>query len=141
MYKLLIPEITDEELMKRYSRIKPVIRKNGKLYFMEDFSTIEALRNKSYIWDCEEKLASEVLEGGLTRIEESDFECLHAFASPMFFKPTIAEVLSQIDDCYLDAAVAFELMDVKRTDDCFKNSFTNIAAKNHFHVSLIRLYR
>lgn len=37
MFSMSIPQISDEEVMKRYEQIKPVITVNGKLYHFREF--------------------------------------------------------------------------------------------------------
>lgn len=137
MFNVSIPKISDEELTKRYKQIKPVISMNGKLYYCREF-TIQELRNFSYMWDkfqeisCEDEL--EVLEG-------KDFVCLHTYAYPGYFKPTISEVLAQINEYDIPLVKAFEIIDKPKTAlDFHKDSFSSIAFNNGYHVSTVRLY-
>ena len=50
MFSMSIPQISDEEVMKRYEQIKPVITVNGKLYHFREFS-LEEIRNNGYLWN------------------------------------------------------------------------------------------
>ena len=141
MYKVIIPSISFEEMKDRYEQIRPVIRRGNKLCYFKEF-TLEQLTQTSFIWDCEEKLGEEVPEGELTPIPNADFECLTSFRTPDCFRPTIGEILAQIDPCYLPIVKAFEIMDgPKAIDKIFKNNFANVAFENGYHVSLVRLYK
>ena len=70
---------------------------------------------------------------------EYDFECIHKYGSPNFFKPSIAEVLAQISDLVLDSVCAFEIIEKpENVTDLYRNK---IAFDNGFHTSIVRLYR
>ena len=58
MFEVSIPIISDEELMKRYEHIKPVIKVDEKLHYFREF-TLEELRGICGIATkmCEMKLA------------------------------------------------------------------------------------
>lgn len=140
MFNLSIPEISDEELRKRYERIKPVITVNGKLHYFREF-TFEELSGISYLWNSDENVREEVGENELEVLEGIDFVCLHEYGYPGFFKPSICEVLSQIKEYDLPFVKAFEIIDSPQTaDDFYKDSFTSIAFDNGYHVSTVRLY-
>ena len=98
MKQLSIPQITDEELMRRYLKIKPIAEVGDGKYWLKDYS-IDEMRNTSYFWslfpDKREPVGEE-----LYYHDYHEFECLHSFGFHGFFKPSIAEVLAQIpEDC------------------------------------------
>lgn len=108
-----IPKISDERLYELYSKIKPVVRytteqRKGQLeyekddcgepYYIEDVD----LRSQAFTWDP----APAKRAGGLEEIAK--IETYHTYAYYGFFKPTIAEVLSQIPEQYIDKVTAFE---------------------------------
>lgn len=136
MFKMSIPQISDEEILKRYEHIKPVITVNDKLYHFKEF-TLDEIRNISYIWNYVEDIREEVTADELEIIPGQDFICLHTYAYYGLFKPSIAEVLSQIDDSIIGAVAAFEII----SDYPLPDSLCYIAAKNSLHVSMVRLYR
>ena len=140
MFNVSIPEISDEELKKRYEQIKPVITVNGKLYYLRKFS-FDELRSLNYIWNLDGDVRKKVGENRLKVLEDRDFICLHGYVYPGFFIPTIAEVLSQIKENDIPFVKAFEIIEKPQTSsDFYKNSFTAIAFDNGYHVSTVRLY-
>ena len=78
MFEVSIPEISDEEMMKRYQQIKPVITVNGKLHYFREF-TLEELTGTSYLWNRHEAVREEVGEDELEVLEGRDFVCLHSY--------------------------------------------------------------
>ena len=109
MFNVSIPTISDKELKKRYEQIKPVITVKGKLHYFREF-TFDELRSISYIWNLDEDVREEVGENKLEVLEDRDFVCLHDYGYPGLFKPSIAEVLSQIKEYDLPFVKAFEII-------------------------------
>lgn len=141
MFNVSIPEISNEELKKRYEQIKPVVTINSKLHYLREF-TWEELTGISYLWDCDEDVREEVGEGELEVLEGRDFVCLHGYGYYGIFNPSISEVLSQIKEYDLPFVKAFEIIERPKTaEDFHKDSFTSIAFDNGYHVSTVRLYR
>ena len=140
MFEVSIPKISDEEMMKRYKQIKPVITVNGKLHYFREY-TLEELSDISYLWNYEEDVREEVGKDELEVLEGRDFVCLHSYSYYGFFKPSVGEVLSQINEHNLYFVKAFEIIEKPQTaDDFHKDSFTSIAFDNGYHVSTVRLY-
>lgn len=79
MFSMSIPQISDEEVMKRYEQIKPVITVNGKLYHFREFS-LEEIRNNGYLWNRAKDIREEVTPDELEVIPGQDFICLHTYA-------------------------------------------------------------
>lgn len=140
MFEVSIPKISDEEMMKRYKQIKPVITVNGKLHYFREY-TLEELSDISYLWNYEEDVREEVGKDELEVLEDRDFVCLHSYSYCGFFKPSVGEVLFQINEYNLYFVKAFEIIEKPQTaDDFHKDSFTSIAFDNGYHVSTVRLY-
>ncbi len=140
MFEVSIPKISDEEMMKRYKQIKPVITLNGKLHYFREY-TLEELSDISYLWDYEEDVREEVGKDELEVLEGRDFVCLHSWNFYGFFKPSVGEVLAQIKEHDFPLVKAFEIIESPQTaDDFHKDSFTSIAFDNGYHVSTVRLY-
>ena len=140
MFEVSIPIISDEELMKRYEHIKPVIKVDGKLHYFREF-TLKELRGISYLWNRNEDVREEVGEDELEALEGRDFVCLHMYGYYGLFKPSVGEVLSQINEYDLPLVKAFEIIESPETaEDFYKDSFTSIAFENGYHVSTVRLY-
>lgn len=140
MFEMSIPSISDEELKSLYERIEPVVRVNGKLYYLRVFS-LDELRDINYLWNVTEKVVEKVKENELESLKDKDFVCLHSYGYHGYFKPSICEVLSQInkDDTHL--VKAFEIIEYPtNAEDLTKDSFTSIAFANGYHVSKVRLY-
>ena len=141
MFKVSIPKISNEEMMERYERIKPVITMNGKLHHLREY-TLKEIKGISFLWNRDEDVREEVGEDELEVLEGRDFVCLHGYGYPGFFKPSIGEVLAQIKEQDLPLVRAFEIIESPKTaNDLYKDSFTAIAFDNGYHVSTIRLYR
>lgn len=139
MFEVSIPKISDEEMMKRYEQIKPVITVNGKLHHFREF-TFEELSGISYLWN-RKNVREEVDEDELEVLEGKDFVCLHTHGYYGLFKPSISEVLAQIKEYDLPLIKAFEIIESPQTASDFrKDSFTSIAFDNGYHVSTVRLY-
>lgn len=140
MFKVSIPKISDEEMMKRYEQIKPVITVNGKLHYLREFS-LKEIRGISYLWNAEEDIREEVKEDELYVWEGHDFACLHGYGYPGFFKPSIGEVLSQLRDYEVPFIKAFEIIEEPQTaSDFYKDKLTSIIFNEGYHISTVRLY-
>ena len=140
MFEVSIPKISDEEMMKRYKQIKPVITVNGKLHYFREY-TLEELSNMSYFFNRHEDVREEVGEDELEVLKGRDFVCLHSNGYYGLFKPSVGEVLSQIKEYDLPFIKAFEIIESPQTSaDFHKDSFTSIAFDNGYHVSTVRLY-
>lgn len=139
MFYMTIPEISDEELIERYTRVPPVVDVDGRLTYYKHFSLYE-IKQTSYL--CAERpKPTRVGENELTVMEGQDFACLHRYSYPGLFKPSVAEVLAQIPDDALVYARAFQIIDWPKTsEDFYRDSMVNIAFRNGFYVSTVRLY-
>lgn len=141
MFEVSIPKITDEEMMERYKKIKPVVTVDGKLYYLRDF-TLDEITGIAYLWDLEKNLGKEVGEGELTVWENHDFSCLHTYAYCGFFKPSVGEILSQIHEHEVPFIRAFEIVKAPQTaKDFYENSLTSIIFNKGYHISTVRLYQ
>jgi len=127
-----IPEISDERLTELYKRIKPVVtfrrkvkrlrqHQVGELYFIKDVNP----RNVAFTWDPKplQRVDNQlVLIGAIPTY--------HTWGYYGFFKPSIAEVIAQIPDVFLDEVVAFETL----TDITLQNIIGD------YHVTITKLY-
>ncbi len=140
MFEVSIPKITDEEMMERYKKIKPVVTVDGKLYYLRDFA-LDEIRGIAYLRHLENNLANEVKEGELTVWENHDFSCLHAYGYYDLFKPSVGEVLSQIDEKDIPFIKAFEIIRSSQIEKDFQeDSLTSIIFNKGYHISKVRLY-
>lgn len=137
MYNVSIPKISKEELIDRYKRIKPIVTIDGVKYFLREFNERE-LRNISYIWKKEEDKREKVDMDMYVERQDLDFECLHRYGYYGLFKPSIAEVLSQISELDVTFVDAFEIIESPETCADFKRN--PVAFDQGFHSSTVRLY-
>ena len=138
MKKLSIPQITDEELMRRYLKIKPIAEIGDGKYWLKNYS-IDEMRNRSYFWHLFEDKREPVGEK-LYYHDYHEFECLHSFGYQGLFKPSVAEVLAQIPEDALKHFTidAFEIIGRPTSSDDL--SKYREALEKGFHVSMVRLY-
>ena len=137
MYKVSIPDISKEELLARYKRIKPIVEIDGKKYFLREFTEKE-LTDVSYIWNAAEDKRELVDMSQYVPRLECDFECIHEYGHYALFKPSIAEVLAQIPERELKYVDAFEIIESPKTSEDFNKN--KIVFDNGFHISKVRLY-
>ncbi|MBU0667055.1 MAG: hypothetical protein ABIC91_00995 [Nanoarchaeota archaeon] len=119
----------DEEIEALYENIKPVVRfddlkeqsddERRDLYFIKDVN----LYNIAYAWDPKPTKKAENLE------KLADIQTKHTWAYHGFFKPSIAEVLVQIPQKYINDVSAFEI----KSD--------TVAITGNYHTVLTRLYK
>lgn len=102
--KIILPHLTDDELLARYKRIKPIVSYQELYYYLKRYD-VNMMRNQSYIWNLERNIRNQVDMTDAKTIAE--FPCYHTYAYYGFFKPSIAEVLEQFPDDYLEEANAF----------------------------------
>ena len=110
-----LPKISDGRLEELMKEIKPVVRYSrritsredklvqddeGDLYFIKDVDP----RDVAFTWDPEPaRMAEEVNPNSYKSIKT-----IHSYGAPVFFKPSIAEVLAQIPEDDIRRCVAFE---------------------------------
>ena len=141
MFKIAIPKISKEDLAIRYTKIKPMVRINNKLHWLRLYER-EELSNMSFYFSRMEDARQPVRESMLVAMPEHDFICLHTYGSPNMFKPSVAEVLSQLTEEQAHLACAFEIIEAPETVMDLNLSYLSRMALNQgFHISRIRLYR
>ena len=124
---ICIPEISDEELRQRADRIKPLVRKDGILFFI----TEPNLRGSAFIRSPE--LAGRAPE----MCEVARITTYHTYGYPGLFKPSVAEVLAQIPGDILANVSAFEVAGPADVDDLNREPE---ALRAGFHVAETILY-
>ncbi len=134
--KLVIPEIDDKRLAELYRMLKPIVTIDEIKYLLKKF-TLEQLRNQSYIWNRQEDKREIVDPSKLEPVE--DFLCLHTYGYYGLFKPSIAEVLSQVPEKTIYEANTFEIIESPETrEDVFR--YPEVV-DNGFHLSKVRSYK
>ena len=131
--KVKAKEITDEELAERWPRIQPIVRKEGKSWFIEPVDT----DNIAYTWDPQTK---EPAPEDMPVLGTND-RVLVSWAYYGFFKPTIRECLAQIPDNLLEQCKAFEITwspDV--AEDFYKDTESGAAFDSGYHTCTVVYY-
>lgn len=104
--KLVLPNLTDEELLARYRKVKPIVLYGGVYHYLKRYN-VKMMRCQAFNWGIEKSIRATVdMKGALTI---GEFPCYHTCSYIGFFKPSIAEVLQQFPDELLEEANAFEL--------------------------------
>lgn len=122
-----IPKITNAEIGKRLEHIRPCVRRNGKLHFIDKVDP----RQVSFIWD--PPLAREAPEMPVLR----KIRTLHTYGYYGMFKPSLAEVLAQIPKDIIDQVGAFEVNGPETADDLNQE---REALDAGYHVAETTLY-
>ena len=134
--ELQIPIINDKRLKELYQLLKPIVTIDEMKYLLREY-TLQELKNTSYIWNCHEDIRNIVDTKKLEVVD--DFLCLHTYGYYGLFKPSIAEILSQVPENVIEHANAFEIIEQPETrEDIFK--YKN-AVNNGFHLSKVRAYK
>lgn len=134
--KIFIPKIDDEVLTQRYSISKPIVQRNGSTYSLLD-EPLESLRDSSYIWNLDKLILDKMNKEEL--LELKSFLCLHSYGYYGCFKPSIAEILSQMPEELQENSNYFEITDSPSTTSDF-NQFQE-AFNEGYHVSKITTYK
>ena len=125
--KFKIPKMSDEELLKWYSIIKP-------LFFFSYLRPLSLNELKSSKFNSIFDFTDTVDYSALAVL--ADVKMLHSKSYNGSFAPTVEEVITQIPKELLEKVVAFELMaGPVGKDDIYRD-----AASNGYHVSIVRLY-
>jgi hypothetical protein len=123
-----IPAIPREQISALAERIKPVVRdERNVLSYIKHVDLFSA----SFLWK------PEPLEAAADLTEIGRITTYHTFGYPALFKPSVAEVLAQIPEAYLGAAVAFEIIGPNDADDL---NIENAALTAGYHVATTVLY-
>ena len=131
-----IQELSDEELLRLYSLLKPVVTIDEMKYLLREFTLYE-LRKIAYTWVAEERKGDAIDPSSLKTVDE--FPCLHTCGYYGFFKPSINEVLSQIPDGLEEEASYFEIVERPHTSaDIFR--YPELV-NNGFQLSKVRAYK
>ena len=109
---IVLPHISDNELLERYIKIKPIASYEETYYYLKKYN-VDKMRNQSYIWNLEKDIRGIVDMTGAETITE--FPCYHTYRYPGLFKPSIAEVLQQFPDDALEEANAFYISSYPQT--------------------------
>lgn len=132
---IMIPIISDEELKRRYSKIRPII--NHK-FLVKDYSipNLRTLRK----WEST-YLVPQFLYN-YHKIDE--IECLYEGIYPYAEHPTHAEILAQIPDDLVELADYFEVLPIGEELDGKYNHTWNVRKvenRNQYTVCNVVLYK
>ncbi len=127
--KLTITHVTDEELERRYEKIRPLAFKKEKLRWID---RPKNLRTIAHLWDPQYLHKAK----GLAPVFK--FRTLHTWAYYGFFKPTVAEVLEQIPEEWLGKVCGFTI--TEGPEDVDDLNTQKEALNAGFHVATTTLY-
>lgn len=131
-----IPKITDEELLKRYTDLKPLITIEKIPYLIRDFS-LEELKTLSYIFNKEDNKTERISRDNLEAIE--DFLCLNSYKYKNLFFPKISEILAQVPIELERKDHLFEIVEQPITNEDFYKY--DELLEEGYHLSKVRVYR
>lgn len=127
-----IPKISTAVLHERAGRIKPVVSfvNDGvsSRYYIEEVS----LCSVAYTWDPVTTNVAEDL------VVLGQIITYHTYGYYGFFKPSIAEVLAQIPEKYLETACAFEIVAQPHNAEDLNEHIAILNAG--YHVAITQLY-
>jgi len=126
--KIILPRITDDELLARYTRIKPIVSYQELYYYLKLYN-VDMMRNQSYIWDLKNSISEQIDMTDAKTIAE--FSCYHTYGYYGLFKPSIAEVLQQFPDEILEEANAFYMTSEPKNEHDLKSQSEIINAGCH----------
>jgi hypothetical protein len=121
-------ELTDEEITTMLGRLKPVVRRDGALYYIEPVDP----RGVAFTWD------PKTIDEAVGLKEHGVIHTLHTWGYYGLFKPSLAEVLSMISvSAVIDGVVAFETIGPDDASD-LNRQWTAVNAG--YHVANTILY-
>lgn len=106
-----VPEISEEKLGELHARIRPLLKKDGVLYYAKESDP----KKTSYTWGGKTAEKAEGIEPLAT------IKTIHNYGAPVFFKPSEAEVLAQIPEKYLKETAAFLIIPQRQAEHAFAN--------------------
>lgn len=138
--RINIREISNEELKQLAQKIRPVAYYGNNLCYLdldlESNLDIKRLRSSSFIWELEK------IKGDIA-IDLKEFTLIimkFTFGSPILFKPTVTEVLSQIPEKLLEKTVAYEIPEQFLGSENIINLLID-GKWETFHLAVVRLYK
>lgn len=124
------PPISEKKRQTMLKRIKPLVRKEGKLYFINPVDPVTV----AFTWDPE--CSWEVPEGKYLKI--GVIPTFHKWGYYGFFKPSIEEVLKSIPAYLVNTVAAFE---VEGPDDAHDLNLQKGVLDAGYHMAMTTLYR
>ena len=106
--KLEIPKIDDKRLEQLYKYLKPIVKMNYIRFYLKEY-ILNELKNYPYLINAWEDKREMVDPNKIEMVE--DFLCLHKCGEYGLFRPTIAEVLSQMPVTSIREANTFEIIE------------------------------
>lgn len=108
--RIILPYLTDDELLARYRRIKPIVSIEELYYYLKKYN-VSQMRKQS-LCNIDKDIRNQVDMTGAKTIAE--FPCYYTYKyDEEVCKPSISEVLQQFPDDFLDEANAFYITNSK----------------------------
>ncbi len=135
--KLEIPELSVEEILKRYSHIRPIKKYSDTPMYLRRLLSYEVTDRAYNLFHFSDDFEKVVDYNQLSPLVDIKMFHTRVWVFNNLFRPSVGEVLSQIPDEYLNKAVAFEMLkggiDYK---GMYKKEFDA-----GFFVSVVRIYQ
>ena len=132
--KIEIPEMSKEDIVKWYSKMRPIVKDEDLPRYLRDLKPHE-LTDVSYTWLTDSSDYADVVDySKLSAL--ADVKMLHRYGYYVFFKPSVGEVIRQIPLEHLEKVVAFEII----CGPIGMNTTFNKEFGAGYHVSIVRLY-
>ena len=133
--KMEIPKMSNTEIQKWYSNIRPIVSKKEGTKYLRKLSDKEVI-SAAYTWLNNQGDYLETVD--FTKLSIlADVKMLHKYGYYGFFKPSVGEIIRQIPKKYLEKVVAFELL----LGGIGMNSIYKDELNAGFHVSIVRLFQ
>jgi hypothetical protein len=142
-----IPDITDARLAELVAKIKPVITQKHVVggQYKTPVETLHWLvvpegthhRNEAYTWSA--SVGEEAK--GLEKMEWKETTVLIRWGYYGFFKPSFAEVFSQMSEDVLKEMVAFEINGPETRDDMFNDKWSYRILNEGFQLAIVTPYK
>ena len=133
--KYEIPKMSNGDIAKWYSNIKPIVKYEGKPTYLRELWAHELTITVYTDLNEPSDYAEPVDYSKLSVL--ADVKMLHVWAFYGFFKPNVGEVIRQIPTEYIEKVVAFEMIN----GAIGMTSIFNKELNAGFHVSIVRLYQ
>lgn len=112
--------ISEAELLARAERIKPLVVQDRLFHYIKPVDIF----NIAYMW------SPEITEKAPAMKHLATIDTVHSYGAPVFFKPSIGEVLAYIPAHLVDRVVAFSMQEDSH----------GFNADNTKHVAVVDLF-
>ena len=131
--EIKIPKMSEEDIKKWYSHIRPIVHNNGTPVYLPKLNDNELFYYE--IWPSFSDSKDFVNYNELSFLV--DVKMFHSFGSHGIHHPTVSEIIKQIPEEFLERVVAFEFI----PNNLALNILFTPVQKRGYCVSIVRLYQ